>query len=81
MESGKWKMGIKLIRNSSMESPPIFILKWKNIAKTILFIYIFLKRWPSRTRFEFGSRLCTGKVWSLILLRPRYIHPLDGYFK
>ena len=25
------------MRNSSMEVPPIFILKWKNIIKTFLF--------------------------------------------
>ena len=29
------------MRNSSMESPPIFILKWKNIGKTFFF---FLKK-------------------------------------
>ena len=43
MTDGKWcKMGLKSMRNSSMEWPPIFILKkekyWKN-----LFIFYFLK--------------------------------------
>ena len=38
MENGAWKMGIKLMRNSSIESPPIFISKWKNIGKTFYFI-------------------------------------------
>ena len=43
MTHGKWcKMGIKSMRNSSMESPPIFISKWKNIGKT--FYSIFLKK-------------------------------------
>ena len=71
---GKWKMKRKWsMRNSLIESPPIFILKWKNIGKTFLFFGFFFKkkRWPSRAKFEFGSRLYTGKVWNLILLQPR----------
>ena len=40
MTHGKWcKMEIKSMRNSSMESPPIFILKWKNIGKTFYFFF------------------------------------------
>ena len=40
----KWVMGIKSMKNNSVESSPIFILKWKNIGKTFLLVFLLKKK-------------------------------------